>query len=148
MDWKSLLAQDRIAREAPSRNELDELRGIVDRNLDDAALAGISPEGRFEHAYNAARCMAVIAIRACGYRVKTAPGGGHWNTFQALLAVPNPSLVARQAYLDLCRQKRNDIGYLGGMITQVEADELLQKARGLRDEVEAWLARSHPELSK
>ena len=148
MDWKALLAQNRIAQEPPTRSEVEELRGIVTRNLDDAALRGISSEGRFEHAYNAARCLSVIAIRACGYRVKTAPGGGHWNTLQALLAVPDVRLVARQPYFDVCRQKRNDIGYHGGEITQVEADELLRTAREFRDEVEAWLARTNPGLSK
>jgi hypothetical protein len=37
-------------------------------NLRDAHVGGISAQGRFEFAYNAARLLATIAIRASGYR--------------------------------------------------------------------------------
>jgi hypothetical protein len=131
MDWKQLLAEQRVeAAPHATAEELAELRAKVDRNLGDAAIAGLSDEGCFGLAYDAARTLAVIAIRASGYRVKQP--AAHYNTFIALRAVGEPALAAFVSYLNICRQKRNEVNYDTSVVTRREAQELLQKARDLR----------------
>ncbi len=125
--WKDLLAERRIEKLPPDKREIDELWSLAKRNLTDAALDGLSPEGRFEFAYNAARTLATIAIRADGYRVKST-GGHHWNTFIALEVAMGASIVKMAAYFDQCRQKRNDALYdTANAISETEANELLEK---------------------
>ena len=46
MTFKKLLADKRVALEPPSKQELDELREVVATNLADAAVPGLSPQGR------------------------------------------------------------------------------------------------------
>ncbi len=119
---------------------------MVERNLEDAELEGISDEGRFSMAYNVARLSAVIAIRVAGYRVKQP--GAHYNTFLALQAIPEKAVAGMSVYLDTCRQKRNDVSYVKAYdVTEVEAEELLRKARGFRALVEAWIAATFPGLA-
>lgn len=74
-----------MAVEPTSKQELVELREMVALNLKDAQVKAISAQGRYEFAYNAARLLATIVIRACGYRV-TSRSGHHYYTFQALAA--------------------------------------------------------------
>ena len=38
MTWKELLAKDRVEPHATSKQELDDLRSAIDRNLCDAAI--------------------------------------------------------------------------------------------------------------
>src|SRR3712207_5675945 len=102
MTWHELLAAKRVAPEPTSKQELDELREVVARNLQDAQLAGLSSDGKFSMAYNAARTLANMVVRCEGYRVKH-QGGGHYNTFLGLEAA-EPTFAAMAAYLDVCRQ--------------------------------------------
>jgi hypothetical protein len=74
MSWKKLLAEQRVGREKTSKKELDELRKMVAVNLQDARVTGISAQGRYEFAYNAARLLATVVVRASGYRI-IAKGG-------------------------------------------------------------------------
>ena len=147
MDWKRLIAERRVeAAPRASKPELDELRVMVERNLGDAELAGISDEGRFSMAYNAARLVAVMAIRVSGYRVKQP--GAHFNTFQALAAVEAPGIAAMASYLDICRVKRNEVSYVRAHdVTGVEAAELLRKARQFWAAVKAWIVARRPSLA-
>jgi hypothetical protein len=83
--WTALLAERRVAREGVDRAEIERYLALVDSRLTDAGLVGLSADGRFTAAYDAARTLAVIAIRVCGYRVLI-HGGGHRNTFLAVRA--------------------------------------------------------------
>ena len=58
MTWNDLVQQRRVAPESTSKQELDDLRALVDRNLNDAALPKLSADGRFGMAYDAARTLA------------------------------------------------------------------------------------------
>ena len=48
----------------------------------------------------------------------------------------------------VARAKRNIIEYdcIGG-VTESDADELIEFVKQLKDEVEAWLEKEHPELA-
>src|SRR5436309_15028266 len=101
MSWTKLLAGKRVATEPTSKQELDEFREMVAHNLADAQVPGVSAQGRFEFAYNAARLMATIVVRACGYRV-ISKGGHHYYTFQAL-ETADAVFIKQAALFDLAR---------------------------------------------
>ena len=146
MTWKKLLEDRRVAREAPRKEELARLRAVADRNLADAALDALSTDGRFGQAYEAARALATIVIRASGYRVKPV-AGAHNATFLALDAA-DPKLFARFAvYFNTCRRKRNDLSYEAvDIVTESELTELLGEVPVFQQLVEEWLRERHPGL--
>src|SRR5580693_4376726 len=102
MSWKKLLADKRVTRVAPSKAEPDNLRSIVARSLKDVAASGLSADARFIMAYDAARTLSLIVVRASGYRPRAV--GGHYNTFLAL-ETAEPAFAASAVYFDGCRMK-------------------------------------------
>src|SRR5215813_5324060 len=80
MTWKELLAQKRVERVPAGEGEIEGLLTLSARALADALIIAMTPEGRYDRAYDAARTLATAVVRSCGYRVK-AVGGGHYNTF-------------------------------------------------------------------
>jgi len=56
--------------------------------------------------------------------------------------------ISTPNYLDACRSKRNivEYDYIGG-VTENDANELIDFVKDLKDEVERWLEREHPELA-
>src|SRR5438445_8978833 len=124
MSWRKLLADKRVTSLPPAKPELDNLRSIVTRSLKDVTAPGLSADARFIMAYDAARTLALIIVRAAGYRPRSV--GGHYNTFLALEAA-NPAFASLSAYFDGCRMKRNDCEYdFAGGVTETEADGLLK----------------------
>jgi hypothetical protein len=108
MGWKKLLSDNRVTAEPPSKAELDSLRSIVTRSLKDVTTPGLSADTRFVLAYDAARTLSLILVRAEGYRPRSV--GAHYNTFLALEAV-DPAFKALSVYFDGCRMKRNNCEY-------------------------------------
>lgn len=82
----------------PSKAELDNLRSIVARSLKDVTSAGLSADYRFVMAYDAARTLSLLVVRACGYRPRTI--GGHYNTF---LEAADPTFAQLSALFDSTR---------------------------------------------
>ena len=62
MHWNDLLARRLVHRHEASRDELDALRRLVDRDLTDAALTGLSHDRRFAIAYNAVFLLGKMAL--------------------------------------------------------------------------------------
>jgi len=144
MSWTQLLADRRVTLEPPSKQELDNLRSIVIRSLGDVAAPGLSADARFVLAYDAARSLALIIVRAEGYRPRSV--GGHYNTFLAL-GEADQAFSALAVYLDTCRMKRNDCEYdFAGGVSDTEADSLLQAVRAFASDAEAWVGTHHPQL--
>ena len=134
-----------MSPEPTSRTEIKDLLAVVHRNLADAQIRKLSDDGRFGHAYDAARILANIIVRASGYRVKS-DGGGHYNTFLALKAA-DPAFAKKAVYFDACRRKRNNFLYeQANVVSNTEAEELLFHATGLSLEVDVWLKKHHPNL--
>ena len=144
MSWTTLLSGNRVAAEPTSKAELDRLRSIVVLRLSDVDAQGLSDEQRFIIAYDAARTLSTMVVRASGYRPKKA--GGHYNTFVALAAA-DPAFAQLSAYFNVCRMKRNESEYdFAGSITKAEADELADRSRRFVVEVESWIAARRPDL--
>lgn len=133
-----MLAEKRVASEPTSKKELDELRMMVNVNLKDAHIAGISAQGRFEFGYNAARLMATVVVRASGYRV-VAKTGHHYFTFQAMQAA-DPAFVKMAIYFDSARDTRNDFSYDAPVpISDTDADELVKAVEQFQRDAEIWI---------
>jgi hypothetical protein len=82
MSWKRWLAADDIRAHKTSRQELENLRALITRDLADASVPGLSADRRFATAYSAALQAATIAVACSSYRV-SAQAGHHAITFQA-----------------------------------------------------------------
>lgn len=140
-----MLADDRVTALAPSKTELDNLRSIVARSLKDVTAAGLSADARFTMAYDAARTLSLLIVRAAGYRPRTV--GGHYNTFLAL-ETADPAFAALSAYFDGCRMKRNDCEYdFAGGVSDTDADGLLKAVQQFAIDAEAWVKARHPRLT-
>jgi hypothetical protein len=136
-----------MAVEPSGKSELDNLRSILARCLSDCTVVGLSDEQRFIIAYDAARTLALMVVRAEGYRPKKF--GGHYNTFAGLEAADTAAFKTTADYLQICRMKRNDCEYaMAGSVTSTDADELVKAVTQFAVDAEAWISSHHPTLSK
>lgn len=144
MSWEKLLTDRVITALPPTKQELDNLRSIVTRSLGDVSAEGLSADTRFVIAYDAARTLSLMVVRAAGYRPRSA--GAHYNTFAAL-EVADAAFAAVSAYFDGCRIKRNVSEYeFAGGVSDTDADGLLKAAQQFAVDAEAWIKTHHPEL--
>jgi hypothetical protein len=144
MSWAKLLGRH-VTAEPTSKAELDNLRSIVTRSLQDAVAAGLSADARFVMAYDAARTLSLILVRSEGYRPKSL--GGHYNTFLALQEA-DPTFATLSTYFDGCRMKRNGCEYdFAGGVTDTDADGLLKAVQKFKIDAEAWIKAHHPTLT-
>jgi hypothetical protein len=142
MSWQQLLAANRVRRHATSRQELNDLRAVIARDLQDAALPGLSADRRFATAYNAVLQLTKMVIACTGYRV--VGQGHHQTTFEGLELAMGAGIAALAAYFDTCRRKRNLVEYdVANVATETEAEELLRQAQQFAQAVEGWVAQNH-----
>jgi len=95
-------------------------------------------------AYNAALRLATAVLAAAGYRASRE--AHHYRVIQSLAHTlkADGSFIAR---LDKFRKKRNIGGYeRAGMVSDLEAEEMVALAKSLRKKVEDWLRANFPEL--
>ena len=146
MTWAELRAQRRVAAEPTGRDEIASLRALATRNLSDASIAGLSVDGRFEHAYAAARALATIVVRASGYRVRQS--GARYNTFQALEAADPDVFGVFAIYFDSCRGLRNTLSHdTVGVVSKKDLEELLEQLPRFEETALEWISANHPELA-
>jgi hypothetical protein len=142
MTWLDLLNANRVRTHQTSKQELDALRTVIDRDLRDAAVPGLSTDRSFATAYNAALQTAKMAIACAGYRV--VGQGHHQVSFEAAELAIGVSVSALVNYFELCRRKRNMLDYdVANVVSDLEAAELLRKAREFKTELERWVAANH-----
>jgi len=145
MSWAKLLSENRVTALAPNKAELDNLRSIVTRSLKDVTAAGLSADARFVMAYDAARTLSLLIVRAAGYRPRSV--GAHYNTFLAL-EVADPAFASLSAYFDTCRLKRNNCEYdVAGGVSDTDADGLLKMVQQFAADAERWIRTHYPHLS-
>ena len=145
MSWQNLLDENLVASHKTSKQEVSKLRVMVDRNLQDANLPGLSTDNRFGLAYKAVLLTAKIAISCAGYRVKGQ--GAHRTTFVALPLAMGSSILQMSDYFNRCRRKRNELSYdNAGIITHSEAEELVLEAARFRNTVETWISETYPQF--
>lgn len=134
-----ILALDNLVKigtlkaESCNQAEFDGLLGAGAANLKDAVLPGLSPESKFDLAYNAAHAISLAALRWHGYRSEN-----RFAVFQALehtVGLP----AAKWRVLDKAHRDRNLAEYEGtfdidealiGESIKI-ANEVLAKVRSL-----------------
>lgn len=112
MSLDNLVKIGKLHRHTAERDEIQRLLRGVERGLQDAQIATLSPEGRFAAAYEALLRIATVALRARGYRTGADQPGHHAITLQSLpltLGIDADLL----AELDAFRRRRNLAAYEG-----------------------------------
>lgn len=144
MTLRSWLLNDWLRPHKTSPNEVSDLFALIERDLADCQAAGLSADGRLNIAYNAALQAATIALAASGYRA--GHESHHYRIIQSLTqTIGAPAGLV--AHLDQFRKKRNISEYeRAGIASDQEAKEMFSLAKKIRDEVAAWLLKTHPEL--
>jgi hypothetical protein len=127
-----------------SPNEIRGLISVVNRNLLDANQP-LSPDWRFNIAYDAALKLFTILLYSEGYRA--GHEGAYYRTIAAMPLIMGDSRKRDAEYLDRCRSKRNIATYeYADAITESEAVELLDFVQSFKQEVLSWLETNHKEL--
>lgn len=135
-----------LKRQATSRQEIGDLKAIVERDLRDAHDTDISDDWRFGIAYNACLKLCTILLRAEGYR--PVQSSAHYRTLAALPFVLGDAYSDDADYLETCRRKRNAVEYdRVGCATKADADELIRFGKQLQESVNKWLRDTHPDLT-
>jgi hypothetical protein len=141
-DW---LAEGHLGMHQTSKQEIAQLKAVFERDYADAQVKALSTDRRFATAYSAALCIAVAALAACGFRAVSE--GHHYWSIQSLAF----TLQIDSKYLgkfDKFRQKRNISDYERiGMSSERDVSEMLNLAKILRDSLEEWLKKNHPDLN-
>ena len=108
MNWNDLLKEARIERHTPHRDEIAARGKAARRALADAALERLSPESKYQFAYDSVLAHATLVVLAAGYRVRSRIGH-HQLMIEAAGVALGPSAQDLVQYLDRCRRTRNDI---------------------------------------
>lgn len=117
-ELENLVRVAQLKREPPAIGEIEGLLRSGQIRLADAERHDLSPESRFDLAYNAAHSLALAALRAHGYRSES-----RYLVFQCLRhTVDLPDVQWR--VLDQAHRKRNLAEYDG----KVDVDEALLDA--------------------
>lgn len=103
----NLVRTSRLKAEPPAESELLGLVRSGKRRLDDASLASLSLESRFDLTYNAAHALSLAALRYWGYRSES-----RYVVFQCL---PHTLDLPPEQWrvLDQAHRKRNRAEYEG-----------------------------------
>ncbi|MEO7684610.1 MAG: hypothetical protein ABIU86_11835 [Gemmatimonadaceae bacterium] len=121
-----------------------DLFSVVDRDLQDAKVAGVSSDWRLAMAYNAALQLATLALAAEGFRAERQRA--HERTIASLSHTVGAGRNVIDV-LDAIRRKRNVSNYeRAGAASEHEVTEVYDIAVSLRDRVRTWMAEHHPEL--
>jgi hypothetical protein len=99
MSWQPLRNANRVRPHATSKPEPDDLRTVIQRDLHDAAISGLSADRSFATAYNAALQTAKMAIACAGYRV--VGQGHHQVSFEAAELAVGARVSNLVAYFEL-----------------------------------------------
>lgn len=145
MSLDNLVKIGQIKIHTPNAGEIERLLAAVRRNLQDASVAGLSDETRFDAGYKAIMQCALAALAACGYRpASNVPG--HHQTMIASLSLTIGLAKDETIVLDALRKKRNLNDYSGDLIDPESVRECISRAQSLLVTTENWLKAHKPEL--
>lgn len=135
-----------LKREPTSAEEVSGLLSIIERDLKDANVKGVSDDRRFEAAYNAARTCGTLALRASGYRVATTQPGHHERTIDSLqLTIGADGTLIRK--MKALSKKRSATSYdSAGNVSKQELDLAIKTADQLQRDVLSWVKKNHADL--
>jgi len=128
MQFDHLLRQRRIYQHRPSKEEVERLLQLAERDLRMARLTMAEDwDWGFSIAYNAVLQSARAYMYSRGFRPAT--GQGHKNTFAFVRVALGDEFSSVIGYFDRMRTKRNQAIYdVAGLITEKEAMSILKHA--------------------
>jgi hypothetical protein len=123
-----------VREEPTSREEILNLLRLADRDLEQAQVPGLYPDGRFSFAYNAALQLATAYLRLHHLRIGSV--GRHARTFQELQQrIPFDMRHYPQSF-ERARRRRHTLVYdQVGAVSEHEVQDLLGQVKTFR----AWL---------
>ena len=134
-----------LVQHKTSKREIQNLLGIIERDLKDCKVREISADWRFAIAYNAALQCCTIALYCRGYK----PDRGqseHYRTIQSLVLTMGNDYTEIRDYLNACRAKRNTSDYdSAGTVSESEVKELVNTSEELFLRLKQWLYDSYPQ---
>jgi len=132
-----------LERVAVDKSSVLRLLDAANRSLNDAKLAKMSSEGRFDMAYKSIMQVANAALQANGYRALTSRPGHHQTMIQSL---PKTIGLAptRMILLDKMRKQRNVCDYSGDLVGERFSWEAVDVAEELLRDMHQWLQHSLP----
>ncbi len=126
-----------------SREEIQNLLKIVERDLQDCKVKHVSTDWRFAIAYNAALQCCLIALYCTGYRPQRGQSA-HYRVIQSLPLTLGIEFEETSRYLNTCRAKRNVSDYdAAGRISESEVHELIESAEELQQKLMGWLKENY-----
>ena len=127
--------------------EVRSLLGVVDRELADAGVAGLSVDGRFTHAYDGALILCKLVLHVSGFELHKRAPGHHALWINSLEFTLGDTHKETLIHLSKSSKLRHTILYdHPGIVEKQDADDLLEAARQLRTDVLSWLRSQHPNL--
>jgi len=145
MSLENLLKINKLQTHHPSREAVQRLLHAAARNIEDARIAEISGETRFDAAYKCIMQCAMVALWAHDYRTSTSQPGHHQVAIQTLsttIGLDQGKLIV----LDALRKQRNINDYEGDPISDQAVAECIKQAEQFYKVVSAWLAINRPGL--
>ncbi len=134
-----------LRQEPTSSDEIKSLLGIVERSLADAKVDAVSTDLRFIAAFNAALCIATMALRANGYRTVT-QAGHHVKTIESLELTLKSNAKIVQKFKTFNNKRNKSVYDVAGAISDQELEAMVSLVNELKDGALAWLREIHPEL--
>ena len=128
----NLVRVGRLKREPRNDAECGRLLKMAKTRLADSGLSGLSPDGRFISAYNAAHAAALAALRWHSYRSEH-----RYTVFQCLTHTVNWP-APRWRVFDVAHQKRNLAEYEGSLDVE---ESTIRELRELAAELIADVAK-------
>ena len=122
------MKRKRVRRQATSADEIHALLRVVERDLEQAEVTGLYPDGRYAFVYNAALQLATIVLRLKGLRIG-APGH-HRETFHVVEPLVPEAMRSIVAEFEHARRKRNTVMYdQAGTISEHEVNDLREAVK-------------------
>ena len=146
MSFSLWLEKGWLKEHKPTSREIAELLATADRALKDCQVPELSNEGKLDIAHNAALQSSAAALAAAGYRASRE--AYHYYVIQSLsFTLQLEERIIRR--LHKLRRKRNISDYeRPGMVTEQEAQEMVELAKLIRQQVEEWIRNNHKELAR
>jgi len=132
-----------LKRHSTSREEIQNLLKIIERDLQDCQVRHVSADWRFAIAYNAALQCCRIALYCAGFQPQRGQSE-HYRVIQSLSLTLGVDFEEMSSYLNSCRSKRNISDYDSmGTISDSEVDELIKNVQELQTDLLRWLKKNY-----
>ncbi len=146
MSLEQWLRNTWLQQAEPTVAEIQQLLQVVQRDVSDAQAKGLSVDGRFQHAYNAALQLCMIALLASGYR--PAKGASHHKrAIESLRWTLGNKWSDMADHIERCSRLRGQAMYDRiDVVSEEDANDLLNTAKQLKTDVVNWLKANHQAL--